>query len=281
VYGPEAGYGEASFRWLDGRARIGVPLWGGARAPVTVRLRLAAPRPVDVRLTAGAVTTVSVGAAPTTVEVKVDGPTFDVIQNAGSLLLEGGYGADRGFLQADRGQLDEPAEVWAWCGGAVLLSRRYLQDVGLFWPRYFMYYEDTDLAWRGRAAGWRYRYEPSSVVRHLHGMSAGEGSAVFEHYVERNRLVVLTRNAPASMAAAAVGRAVLTTGSLARRDVVASLRARRPPHLVLARRRSSSLASYLRLLPRLLADRRQLRRRQSVPDAELLRWVRPRSSHPA
>ena len=223
--------------------------------------------------------TEEVGPVPRTVEVEARGPAFDVIQNAGSVLLEGGYGADRGFLQPDRGQLDEPVDVWAWCGGAVLLRSRYLEDVGLFWPPYFMYYEDTDLAWRGRAVGWRYRYEPRAVVRHLHGMSAGEGSPLFEHYVERNRLIVLTRNAPAGVALAAAGRAALTAGSLARRDAVTSLRARRLPHFVTARRRAASLAAYGRLLPRLLADRRRLRRRQSVPDGELMAWTRPRSSH--
>jgi hypothetical protein len=296
AYGPErGGADEPHFRWLDGRATIGLPLWDGADAPVTARLRLAGPRALDVRLTAcgrppgsagtAAVaappsSTVAVGASPTFVEVKLQGPTFDVIQNAGSVLLEGGYGADRGFLQPDRGQFDEPVDVWAWCGGAVLLRRRYLEDVGLFWPPYFMYYEDTDLAWRGRARGWRYRYEPRSVVRHLHGMSAGEGSALFDHYVERNRLAMLTRNAPVSLAASAVARAVLSTGSQARRDAVAAVSARRPARLAPTRRKVGSLAAYGRLFPKLVAERRRLRRRQTVPDAELLRWLQPRSSHP-
>jgi GT2 family glycosyltransferase len=223
---------------------------------------------------------VVVGPEPVTVEVEVGGATFDVIQNAGSLLLAGGYGADRGFRQPDRGQFDEPGKVWAWCGGAVLLRRRLLDEVGLFWPPFFLYYEDIDLAWRGRARGWDYRYEPSSVVRHLHGMSAGEGSAVFEHFNERNRLVVLTRNAPAAMATRALARAVVTVASSARGEVATSLRARRLPHFVATRRRLASLADYGRLFPRLLAERRRLRRRQTVGDAELMSWVRPRSSHP-
>ena len=63
---------------------------------------------------------------------------------------------------ADEGQFDEPADVFAWCGGGVLLRSRYLEDVGLFDERFFLYYEDTDLAWRGRARGWRYRYVPES-----------------------------------------------------------------------------------------------------------------------
>jgi GT2 family glycosyltransferase len=271
-----------AFRWLSGRATIGVPLLDGAVPPVSCRVRLAAPAPVEARIrVADCVAIVSVGTEPEWVELKVTGTPFDVVQNAGSVLLEGGYGADRGFLQRDEGQLDQPAEVWAWCGGAVLLRSSYLADVGLFWEPFFMYYEDTDVAWRGRARGWRYTYEPSSVVRHLHGMSAGEGSAVFQHYVERNRLVLLARNAPPRLAAATVGRYLLTVGSLIRTDVVGAVRRRRPPRLAVARRRVRSFAGFVGLLPRVLTTRRRLRKVQVLPDDELLRWMQPRSSHPA
>ncbi len=71
----------------------------------------------------------------------------------------------------------------------MLLSARYLREVGTFDDRYFMYYEDTDLSWRGRLAGWRYCYVPESVVRHEHAASSKEGSALFMHYVERNRFL--------------------------------------------------------------------------------------------
>ena len=43
--------------------------------------------------------------------------------------------------------------MFAWCGGAVLLRREYLDDVGIFDERLFLYYEDTDLSWRGTAQG--------------------------------------------------------------------------------------------------------------------------------
>jgi hypothetical protein len=72
---------------------------------------------------------------------------------------------------------------------------------------------------------------------------------------------------------------VLLVG-LARADVVASLRRRRPPRLVLPRRRVGSLAGWLRLLPALLADRRKWRANVTVNDQELMRWALPRSAHP-
>ena len=49
--------------------------------------------------------------------------------------------------------------------------------------------------WRGRIAGWRYQYVPESLVRHEHAASSKEGSALFTHYVERNRFLTLARNA--------------------------------------------------------------------------------------
>ena len=42
--------------------------------------------------------------------------------------------------------------MFAWCGGAVLLRPTYLDEVGLFDERLFLYYEDTDLSWRGQLA---------------------------------------------------------------------------------------------------------------------------------
>ena len=74
----------------------------------------------------------------------------------------------------------------------LLLSRRYVEDVGVFDPRYFLYYEDTDLSWRGQARGWRYRYVPDAIERHVHAATSIEGSDLFEFYVARNRLAIST-----------------------------------------------------------------------------------------
>ncbi len=165
------------------------------------------------------------------------GQKYDVINNVGSRLVLGGYGGDRGFLEPDRGQYAQPEDVFAWCGGAVLLSVRYLRDVGIFDDRYFMYYEDTDLSWRGRLAGWRYRYVPESVVRHVHAASSREGSPLFMHFVERNRFLTLARNAPWSMFAGASYEYLRDTAVIFDRDVARRLvhRARPSPDLAVRR----------------------------------------------
>lgn len=266
-WGIEHGAGEeALFEWSQAEAVVRVPAGAAAR----VRLAAEATKTVAVDGV-----DVEVGPEPRWVDVTLAGEPYDVVNNVGSILVEGGYGADRGYLQRDEGQFDEPADVFAWCGGGVLLRKEYLEAIGLFDERFFLYYEDTDMAWRGRARGWRYRYVPDSRLRHIHAASSGEGSALFQHYVERNRLLMLTKNAPRGLAAGAAWRYLLTTASYARRDVVSPMLRAHRPNTVLLRRRVRSYLAFLRLLPAMLVARRANRRRQVVDDDELVAWAVP------
>ncbi len=186
-----------TFQWTSDHATLRVPVGDGSTLPQGVEVELAAEAPKAVTVRSGdATATLTVGREPGWHAVPLGGEPIDVVQNAGSVIIEGGYGADRGFLEPDTGQYDAPAEVFAWCGGSVLLRPGYLADVGLFDDDFFLYYEDTDLSWRGRSRGWRYRYVPGARARHVHAASTGEGTPVFQHYVERNRLLMLVKNAP-------------------------------------------------------------------------------------
>jgi hypothetical protein len=183
----------------------------------------------------------------------------DTVNNAGNEVTVTGYGRDRGFGSTALDTFAEPCDVFAWCGAAVLLRPTYLADVGLFDTRFFLYYEDTDLSWRGQLRGWRYRFVPSSRVRHVHAASSGEGSDLHRHYTERNRLCMLVKNAPAGMAWRAVLRFPLSTASYARAGD------RRAVWL-----RSRAYLGFLRLLPAMLRARRRIRRRATVRDVDIL-----------
>jgi len=265
--------GEGVFEWTKGDAHLRVPA-GHPHGTTVCELRLAADDDRTVMARSGAQRTeLHVTRLPAWHRVAVEGEPFDVLNNVGSVLLPDGHGADRGYLERDDGQFDEVEEVFAWCGAAVLLSRPYLERVGLFDERYFLYYEDFDLSWRGRAQGWRYLYVPDSVVRHVHSATSVEGSQLFQHYDARNRLLTLTRNAPSRLALRQAGRHLLITGSYARRDVLVPLVHRRPPSVETVRRRVRAYTGYVRMLPEALAGRRELAARGRLSDEELSRWM--------
>jgi GT2 family glycosyltransferase len=265
--------GEGAYEWTNGEAHLRVPAGHHEAMPVC-QLRMAAGDDRTVVLRSGdRCTEHRLTSEPRWYTVALGGEPFDVLNNVGSVVLRDGHGADRGYLQRDEGQFDEVEEVFAWCGAAVLLSRRYLETVGLLEERFFLYYEDFDLSWRGRAEGWRYLYVPQSVVRHVHSASSVEGSRLFQHYDERNRLLTLTRNAPVSLALREAGRHLLITGSYARRDIAVPLARREPPQVETVRRRMRAYGAYVKMLPEALADRRRLAARGRLTAEELSRWM--------
>jgi GT2 family glycosyltransferase len=72
-----------------------------------------------------------------------------------------------------------------------------LDEIGLFEERYFAYYEDVELAWRARRAGWRCLYAPQAQVLHVHSATGRIGSAFKAYHVNRNRVWTFIRHYPA------------------------------------------------------------------------------------
>lgn len=115
------------------------------------------------------------------------------VNSVGVELDRWGAGTDTGF-----GELDGPAwegtrSIEIFTGGAVVFRSEFLEDLGGFDERYFLYYEDVDLALRGRERGWRYLCEPASTVWHAPGSTTtamGDGRRYLQ---ERNRIWVAGR----------------------------------------------------------------------------------------
>ncbi len=60
-----------------------------------------------------------------------------------------------------------------WVPGCYYLIRReVIEQVGLFDPRYFLYYEEVDHCFATRKAGWEIHYFPGTEIVHLGGESA-------------------------------------------------------------------------------------------------------------
>jgi GT2 family glycosyltransferase len=103
--------------------------------------------------------------------------------NLAGVSWSGGYGEPR--------EQGPPRDVAA-VSGAALLARRepFLWAKGLC-PHFFLYYDDTDLAWRMRMSGRRIRYCPEAVVSHDYEFQ--KGSHKWFH-LERNREWALLSN---------------------------------------------------------------------------------------
>jgi GT2 family glycosyltransferase len=189
-----------------------------------------------------------------------------VLNNAGVRLLADGHGADRGLGEPDSGY-PRAEEVFGFSGGAAALRTSVAQDAGGFPRPFFLYYEDTDLSWRLRLAGWTVRYEPGAVVHHRHSATVNQQSEGFAFYNERNRLLTLLRCAPAAVAVRAALRFLLTTASLA----AGKLTGRGIPDVATFRLRVRlrAFGSFLRLTPWALRSRRAILRTARVPPREV------------
>ncbi|MGH9023415.1 MAG: polysaccharide pyruvyl transferase family protein [Acidimicrobiia bacterium] len=263
-----------AFQWTDGLGVLHVPVpEAGAAGPVRIRLSCGlGPRAAVLHSAAGEVH-VLLTAAPTWVELPGLGDGADVVNNVGIALEHHGEASDRGFLEVDDGRYDTRSQIFAWSAAAVLLRTAFLDDVGGFEDELFLYYEDVDLAWRGRHRGWTYRVEPSSVVRHIHGATTLPLWPLVRHLSERNRLLVLTRNAPAGLAMVALGHAGSVIGLAVWHDVLVRFATGRRAEWGHVAAQVRVLGGYAKRLPRALAQRRRIREGSKFDDAELRAWL--------
>jgi GT2 family glycosyltransferase len=238
---PPTGPVEISFGWAAEAAKPVTVSWtdAGGSKDSAVLSAAAEPELVTFRLPAGV-------------------PRVDVINNVGGIVVGEGYGADRGYQQVDEGQFAAAEEVFTACGNGVAIRTELGRELGWFDEDFFLYYEDTDLSWRLRSLGYEIWYEPQAVLRHLHSATSEEWSPLFVFHVDRNRLLMLTKNATAELALRAVLRYPLTTGSMGLRTLRQGLKARQRPAVRPTLLRLRVIASYLRLAPRMLARRRRI-----------------------
>ena len=62
-------------------------------------------------------------------------------------------------------------------GASMLLSRKYIEEVGYMNEAYFLYFEELDLTLRGKKFGWKTLVDPSTYLYHKHGNSTGNNNA--------------------------------------------------------------------------------------------------------
>jgi GT2 family glycosyltransferase len=103
--------------------------------------------------------------------------------NLAGISWSGGYGRPQEHAP--------PRDVAAVSGASLLVRRERFLELGGLCPFFFMYVDDTDLAWRVRLGGGRVRYCPAAVVVHDYEFDKGREKWL---YLERNRGWALLSN---------------------------------------------------------------------------------------
>jgi N-acetylglucosaminyl-diphospho-decaprenol L-rhamnosyltransferase len=178
-----------------------------------------------------------------------------LVNSTGGLMTRSGNGRDRDWLTPVDGPPAAPG-VFGFNGGCAALRREALDRVGLFDEALFMYYEDTELSWRLRRAGWRVEHASDAVTEHQHAASSGTATTFFRFHNARNRLVVSVAQAPWPVVARAFARTMVRLAAGPGRGTT-----------------GRALLAALAMLPAALVRRRATDRLASVPRSELARWL--------
>lgn len=192
-----------------------------------------------------------------------------LIDSAGHVLHRNRVPLNRGELEPDMGQLDEPGEVFGVCAAAALYRRAMLEDVRVgdeyFASAFFAYLEDVDLDWRARLRGWKAWYVPGAVCTHERGHRGKRRLKtpwVLRHSLKNRYLMMLRNDRLADIV----------------RDLSAILGTELARAVDYALSHPSALLGYvdlLRLVPGAVAARRQIQARRLPGPSALRPWLRP------
>ena len=128
----------------------------------------------------------------------------DTIQAAGGIYYKMfAYSRHIGSGETDRGQFDnENLKMDYIIGASMMVTREFIDDVGLMSEDYFIYFEETDWITRGRKKGWYTTYAWKSRVYHREGASIGANtqkrtkSDLAVYFFFRNALLFTRRHHP-------------------------------------------------------------------------------------
>ena len=120
----------------------------------------------------------------------------DIVDSAGQAYHVCGWAYNRGYGQRLTDKHLAPAEIFGPSGSSGFYRRTALDRTGPLLPEYGAYFEDTDLAFRLRWAGYRSIYEPGSRVLHRGHSSYGTESDRVVRLLARNEELAYWINLP-------------------------------------------------------------------------------------
>lgn len=113
------------------------------------------------------------------------------INSLGNALHFLGFGYCNHYREVDQNFSSEIFPVPYPSGAACLIDMKFLERVGLFDEKLFMYHEDVDLGWRSNLAGGKVIVDPQAIIYHRYNFGKGKAKI---YYMERNRLILMLEN---------------------------------------------------------------------------------------
>lgn len=121
-----------------------------------------------------------------------------VIYSIGDGLLRSFRPESIGF-RAPRAEFEPPIEVFGVSAGAALFRRAVFDTVGLFDERFVAYFEDSDLCFRARLAGFHATACPEAVAYHIGSASLAGKTWWRSRQCFRNHALLVLKNVPAPL----------------------------------------------------------------------------------
>jgi GT2 family glycosyltransferase len=100
-----------------------------------------------------------------------------------------------GSLEVDNGQHDVSGYTHLAHGCALMVKREVIDKVGMMAEKYFVYYDETDWSARIIKAGYKIYYQAKGLCFHKESISMGKESPLKVHFMTRNRIYFMRRNA--------------------------------------------------------------------------------------
>jgi len=122
--------------------------------------------------------------------------TSDIIDGIGNNLCLCGRTSGVGKFEIDRGQYNTVRDDLDYIGGAVVVARKVLHEIGLFDPDYIIFFEDVELCFRIRKQGYKVVYVPDAVLWHkrfqtIQGIDPVGHHMEYMSYRSRIRFVII------------------------------------------------------------------------------------------
>jgi GT2 family glycosyltransferase len=111
-----------------------------------------------------------------------------------SVNIFSGRNAMIGCKEKDQGQYNTIQVTNYAHGGAMMVSRKVIQEVGLLPELFFLYYEEFDWCEQIKRKGFKVYYQPASLIYHKESMTTGKASPLKTFYLTRNRILFMRRN---------------------------------------------------------------------------------------